>query len=127
MVQVARYGLIPANQRRLMCLSMFWHFLDVIWIGVLYFCLSDGNAAMKTDAHAAHDDHGDGAAHGSLRSYLTGFGLSVVLTVIPFWLVMTGVFESKQATALVIMALAAVQIVVHMIYFLHMSPKSENG
>src|ERR1700742_5036079 len=34
MVQVARYGLIEANRRRLMCLSMFWHFLDVIWIGV---------------------------------------------------------------------------------------------
>jgi cytochrome o ubiquinol oxidase subunit 3 len=37
MVQVARKGLIPANQRRLMCLSMFWHFLDVIWIGVFTF------------------------------------------------------------------------------------------
>ncbi len=82
---------------------------------------------MNTDAHATHDDHGDGAAHGSLRSYLTGFGLSVVLTVIPFWLVMTGALESKQATALIIMALAAVQIVVHMIYFLHMSPNAENG
>jgi cytochrome o ubiquinol oxidase subunit 3 len=33
-VQVGRKGLIPANLRRLMCLSMFWHFLDVIWIGV---------------------------------------------------------------------------------------------
>ncbi len=37
MVQLARYGLIPANQRRLMCLSMFWHFRDVIWIGVFTF------------------------------------------------------------------------------------------
>lgn len=34
MVQVAKGGLIEANRRRLMCLSMFWHFLDVIWIGV---------------------------------------------------------------------------------------------
>ena len=33
-VQLARHGLIEANRRRLMCLSMFWHFLDVIWIGV---------------------------------------------------------------------------------------------
>jgi cytochrome o ubiquinol oxidase subunit 3 len=32
--QVRRYGLIEANKRRLMCLSLFWHFLDVIWIGV---------------------------------------------------------------------------------------------
>src|SRR6202165_1701702 len=33
MVQVAQHGLVEANRRRLMCLSMFWHFLDVIWIG----------------------------------------------------------------------------------------------
>jgi cytochrome o ubiquinol oxidase subunit III len=37
MVQVSRYGLIAANRRRLMCLSMFWHFLDVVWIGVFTF------------------------------------------------------------------------------------------
>ena len=37
LVQVGRLGLIPANKRRLMCLSMFWHFLDVIWIGVFTF------------------------------------------------------------------------------------------
>ena len=37
MVQVSKYGLIPENRRRLMCLSMFWHFLDVIWIGVFSF------------------------------------------------------------------------------------------
>jgi cytochrome o ubiquinol oxidase subunit 3 len=36
-VQVRRHGLIAANRRRLMCLSMFWHFLDVIWIGVFTF------------------------------------------------------------------------------------------
>lgn len=37
MVQVQRHGLIIENRRRLMCLSMFWHFLDVIWIGVFSF------------------------------------------------------------------------------------------
>lgn len=37
MVQVWQKGLIPANKRRLMCLSLFWHFLDVIWIGVFTF------------------------------------------------------------------------------------------
>ena len=37
MVQVIKKGLIPANRRRLMCLSLFWHFLDVIWIGVFTF------------------------------------------------------------------------------------------
>lgn len=37
MVQLRRHGLIPENKRRLFCLSMFWHFLDVIWIGVFTF------------------------------------------------------------------------------------------
>ena len=36
-VQVGQRGLIVENQRRLMCLSMFWHFLDVVWIGVFTF------------------------------------------------------------------------------------------
>ncbi|HXA40572.1 MAG TPA: cytochrome o ubiquinol oxidase subunit III [Phenylobacterium sp.] len=37
MTQVARRGLTETNRRRLMCLSLFWHFLDVIWIGVFSF------------------------------------------------------------------------------------------
>ncbi|WP_232793259.1 cytochrome o ubiquinol oxidase subunit III [Caulobacter hibisci] len=37
MVQVSQRGLGVEMKRRLMCLSMFWHFLDVIWIGVFSF------------------------------------------------------------------------------------------
>ena len=37
MVQVKKFGLHADNMRRLTCLSMFWHFLDVIWIGVFSF------------------------------------------------------------------------------------------
>jgi cytochrome o ubiquinol oxidase subunit 3 len=37
MVQIHKKGLISDNKRRLMCLSMFWHFLDVVWIGVFSF------------------------------------------------------------------------------------------
>ena len=37
MVQVAKLGLTKENKRRLICLSMFWHFLDVVWIGVFTF------------------------------------------------------------------------------------------
>ncbi|UPG92422.1 cytochrome o ubiquinol oxidase subunit III [Luteibacter aegosomaticola] len=37
LVQVGRFGLTAANKRRIMCLSMFWHFLDVVWIGVFTF------------------------------------------------------------------------------------------
>ncbi len=37
MIQIGKHGLIHENKRRLMCLSMFWHFLDVVWIGVFTF------------------------------------------------------------------------------------------
>ena len=37
LVQIAQRGLHADNQRRLMCLSMFWHFLDIVWIGVFTF------------------------------------------------------------------------------------------
>ena len=37
LVQIGRHGLSVAMKRRLMCLSMFWHFLDIIWIGVFTF------------------------------------------------------------------------------------------
>ena len=66
-------------------------------------------------------------AHGSLKGYVTGFVLSVLLTAIPFWLVMGRVFERPGATAAILLGLAAVQIVVHMVYFLHMNAKSEGG
>ena len=77
--------------------------------------------------HHAEAAHGDAHGHGSLRGYVTGFLLSVVLTAIPFWLVMEGVLENRQATAAIIMGFAAVQIVVHMVFFLHMDARMEQG
>jgi cytochrome o ubiquinol oxidase operon protein cyoD len=96
------------------------------------------------DAHAAHDaghggPDGHGAGHGAghggeghglhltLDGYLIGFGLSVILTAIPFGLVMSGVLESKNATAFAITILAVAQILVHMVYFLHLDPRAEGG
>ena len=80
---------------------------------------------MSTHAAEHHDD--DAPNHGSRKTYLIGFALSVVLTAIPFWLVMAGLIESKQVTAFLVIAFALVQIVVHMVYFLHMDTKSEGG
>jgi cytochrome o ubiquinol oxidase subunit 3 len=37
LVQLGQRGLHAENRKRLMCLSMFWHFLDVVWIGVFTF------------------------------------------------------------------------------------------
>ncbi|MGH1589900.1 cytochrome o ubiquinol oxidase subunit IV [Methylobacterium phyllosphaerae] len=82
-------------------------------------------AGHGQDTHDAHA-HSEGG-HGSFQSYMTGFVLSVILTVIPFWLVMGNVLDNSLVTTLVILALGGVQMVVHVIYFLHMSTKSEGG
>jgi cytochrome o ubiquinol oxidase operon protein cyoD len=86
-------------------------------------------APSHEDAHEAHHGHSHGheAGHGSFKSYMTGFVLSVILTAIPFWLVMADVLDSKAATVGAIMILGVIQIVVHMVYFLHMNSKSEGG
>ena len=80
--------------------------------------------------HSAHDHHHDDHAHanqGSLGSYATGFVLAVILTAIPFWLVMNKTFDKSSTTAFVILAFAAVQMVVHMVYFLHMNTRVQGG
>ena len=90
------------------------------------------DAQTKKEHHSGHDDHDDhghedSGNHSTLKGYVTGFVLAVILTVIPFWLVMGKVFDKPHITAIVILAIAAVQIVVHMIYFLHMNSKLERG
>jgi cytochrome o ubiquinol oxidase operon protein cyoD len=80
------------------------------------------------DDHAVDEelDHHD-TLHITVGGYVTGFVLSVVLTAIPFWLVMARVFESSTVTIFVILALAMVQIYVHMVFFLHMTSYAEGG
>lgn len=81
---------------------------------------------MSDDAHT-ESLHGHAHAVATFRGYLTGFLLAAVLTAIPFWLVMGSVLDNKTATLAIILALGAVQIVVHVIYFLHMDAKAEGG
>jgi cytochrome o ubiquinol oxidase operon protein cyoD len=75
-----------------------------------------------------HADHAaSGAPHGTFRDYMTGFVLAVILTVIPFYLVMARPIESAGYTAAIVLVCAFTQILVHMIFFLHMTPKAEDG
>lgn len=86
---------------------------------------------MSAAVHASsqHDDHAhdDLGYHAAVKGYAVGFLLSVVLTAIPFWLVMGHALPSPRVTAFVILAFAAVQMVVHMVYFLHLNAKVEGG
>jgi cytochrome o ubiquinol oxidase subunit IV len=80
--------------------------------------------SYTSPAHGAH--HGGGAGHGSVGSYITGFILSVVLTVIPFGLVMSGALPAATAVPICVI-LGVVQMVVHLIYFLHMNRSSSQS
>jgi cytochrome o ubiquinol oxidase subunit IV len=64
-----------------------------------------------------------GASRGSVKSYLTGFILSLLLTAIPFALVMRGTWSAAAALAGIFVA-GLVQILVHLHYFLHLDTSS---
>ncbi len=84
--------------------------------------------AHAHDGHAAHDGHHhDDGPHSTFSGYMTGFVLSIILTAIPFWLVMAKVISDRSTAVLVLGAFAVVQILVHMVYFLHMNGKVEGG
>lgn len=78
---------------------------------------------MSSEHQDAHDDVG---YHATVRGYVIGFVLSVALTAIPFWLVMAKLLP-PQATSFIVLGFAAVQVVVHMVYFLHLNAKVEGG
>ncbi|WP_311946537.1 cytochrome o ubiquinol oxidase subunit IV [Halomonas piscis] len=75
-----------------------------------------------SDSHTAPG----GASHGSVKTYVTGLTLSIVLTVIPFAAVMSGAFNTAT-TVLVIVAMAIAQILVQLVMFMHMNTKSDEG
>ncbi|MDO4905484.1 MAG: cytochrome o ubiquinol oxidase subunit IV [Lautropia sp.] len=90
--------------------------------------MSTANHRHSTVGHAAHHDgHEDEELHVSTREYVTGFVLSVILTAIPFAMVMGKWVQKAAAAAYWILGLGAIQIVVHMVYFLHMNRKAQGG
>ena len=73
------------------------------------------------NAHS-HDSHD--ASHGSVKSYAIGFILSVILTLIPFGLVMYPTLP-KSITLMIVLAFAVIQVLVHLVYFLHLDRSKE--
>ena len=71
--------------------------------------------------HPVHD--ASGASHGSLKSYATGFALSLILTVIAFGLVLDGMLPRGTVVAGIVVA-AVVQMIVQIHYFLHLDTSS---
>ncbi|GLQ75393.1 cytochrome o ubiquinol oxidase subunit IV [Vibrio sp. vnigr-6D03] len=74
-------------------------------------------------AQTAEHGHG-GQAHGSVKEYVMGLIYSVLLTVIPFAMVMMDI-GSPQLKIGVILICAVAQILVQLVFFLHMNTSSE--
>ncbi|WP_041069287.1 cytochrome o ubiquinol oxidase subunit IV [Candidatus Ishikawella capsulata] len=64
--------------------------------------------------------------HNNVKSYLIGFIFSLILTGIPYGIVMSNKLSKTTMTS-VVLTCALLQVVVHLIYFLHLDTKSENG
>lgn len=68
----------------------------------------------SSNAHAgSHDAHS-----GSMKSYVIGFILSIVLTILPLVVVLNDLF-SKNATVIFIIIMAILQFVVQLLFFMH--------
>lgn len=83
------------------------------------------SGALTADQLGAETGHaGHSASHGGVTSYIIGFCLSVLLTGVPFWAVMTDSLPRTTTIALVVV-MALMQIVVHLKYFLHLDFSQE--
>jgi cytochrome o ubiquinol oxidase operon protein cyoD len=71
--------------------------------------------------HAAGSDH---EHDGGVRGYMTGFLLALVLTLVPFFMVMEGSID-RSTLLVVIFGAAVVQVLVHLRYFLHLHFRHE--
>ncbi|GAA0847787.1 cytochrome o ubiquinol oxidase subunit IV [Cupriavidus pauculus] len=72
---------------------------------------------MSTTHHTSHDH-----AHGTLRSHLVGYALSLLLTFVSFGAVMGKVLPARAGLALIV-ALCIAQLLVQLVFFLHLGPR----
>jgi cytochrome o ubiquinol oxidase operon protein cyoD len=63
-----------------------------------------------------HDEH---ESHGSLKSYVIGFVLSIVLTILPIVVVMNDMMD-KTPTIIFILIMAILQFVIQLFFFMHL-------
>lgn len=78
---------------------------------------------MSSATHSSHAA-GHAGSHGSWKSYIVGFVLSLVLTLASFGVVMSGKLP-HGAVLPAIVVLAVAQLVVQLVYFLHMGAAPE--
>lgn len=89
-----------------------------------YVCISDRKNIMDEHSHEPTFEEVRIKWHGSLKSYLIGFALSIVLTAASFSIVMAGWMTGK-AVLFTLVGLAITQAVVQLLFFLHVGQESK--
>lgn len=84
--------------------------------------MADQHSANGSDN--SHDSHEAHEAHGSLKSYVIGFVMSLILTAIPLIVVLNDMLEGKSAT-LLLLGSAVLQFVVQLVYFMHLKEEGK--
>lgn len=72
--------------------------------------------------HNSHDEANH--THGSLKSYIIGFVLSIVLTIIPLVAVLNDWFN-RSTTIVIILVTAVLQFLVQLIFFMHIREENK--
>lgn len=79
---------------------------------------------MVQIGNGTHGGHGGEGGHGSLKEYVVGFALSIILTIIPLLVVLNGWLKGTAAI-IVLLGAAALQFVVQLLFFMHL--REERG
>ncbi|MDM1763129.1 cytochrome o ubiquinol oxidase subunit IV [Acinetobacter sichuanensis] len=73
----------------------------------------------------SHDHNSAGASHGNVKQYTIGFIVSVLLTIVPFYMAMHPADFGRGAIVATIAITAVAQVLVQLVFFLHMNSSSE--
>jgi cytochrome o ubiquinol oxidase operon protein cyoD len=75
-------------------------------------------------AHSPQGTHDSHETHGSLKSYVIGFVMSLVLTAIPLVVVLNDMLEGK-AGMILLLGTAVLQFLVQLVYFMHLKEEGK--
>lgn len=73
----------------------------------------------------SHDNQHVSHYHGTVKSYVIGFVLAVILTAIPFYLVMNNDTMPRDTKMAIVVTCAVIQMIVHIVFFLHINTSKE--
>ncbi len=131
MAQVATKGFRATVQRRLLCFSLFWHALDIIWVGLftIVYLIGIRVMSMSEDDRAPGDNtvagERDQDTLSGLLVYSIGLVVAVILTATSFWAANTSLLWAP-GIPLGLAVLAIAQMGVHLVFFIHITTGPDN-